>query len=555
MGKELQKLWKTEDYWAIWLGLGIVAIALAAYSAGSTIKGWAVSPGSWTDLGGLGADLAGHGLGYVIIFLLLGVVFTVSMSIMGRSVKEFIPGFFILFVGSLVIFELSANQFVKKTLHLGAPLLALIIGLIIGNIIKIPEWFKTSLRTEYYIKTGIVLLGATLPLTLIFSAGPIAFLQATIVSVCTWLAIFLAATKIFGLEKQFAAVLGAGGAVCGVSASIAVGGAVKARKDHIAIGIAIVSVWAIVMILILSVVVKMMVPVPITPGEAGAWTGTSEFADAAGFAVVAELSSVIESGAIRAADGTLLNPDDPINTFTLMKVIGRDIWIGIWCLILAVVSVVFWEKKDASQKAVGAGIIWERFPKFVLGFFVASIVMTSVSSEAPADWKGTASFQGTFKSHAEKITYDSDFSNYTVPASLADKVVVDLGQQRLEWVAGGKTMTIAQFETLKGAIVDEKGSEEYKSKIGAFKQLRFTSDWFESDLRKQVISPIKTLRSWAFVLCFLCIGLSTQFRELLTFGLKPFWAFTIGVLVNVPLGYFLSTVVFSKFWSNISSLM
>ncbi len=130
-----------------------------------------------------------------------------------------------------------------------------------------------------------------------------AFLQATIVSVTTWLTIYFAATRLFGLEKQFGAVLGAGGAVCGVSASIAVGGAVKAKKDHIAISIAVVSVWAIVMILILSVVLKFMVPAVISPGEAGAWTGTSEFADAAGFAVVAELSAVIERGGIVAASG------------------------------------------------------------------------------------------------------------------------------------------------------------------------------------------------------------------------------------------------------------
>lgn len=553
--REIEKLWKTEDYWAVWLGLGIVILALATYFAGSTIKGWAVTPGSWSDMGGLMSDLGSHFGGYVVIFLLFGIVFTISMAVMGRSVKEYIPGYIILFVGSTIVFYLAGNTFIKATLHLGAPLLALIIGLIIGNIIHIPEWFKTSLRTEYYIKTGIVLLGATLPLTLIFSAGPIAFVQATIVSVCTWLTIFLAATKIFGLEKQFGAVLGAGGAVCGVSASIAVGGAVKARKDHIAIGIAVVSVWAIVMILVLSVVVKFMVPTPISPGEAGAWVGTSEFADAAGFAVVAELSAVIESGAIRAADGTLMNPDDPINTFTLMKVIGRDIWIGIWCLILAVVSVVFWEKKDASQKAVGAGIIWERFPKFVLGFFAASIIMTGVSSEAPKDWVGTAKLADTYKTKAEKITYDADFSNYTIPQELRDKVTLNLEAGTISYANRGKTMTLAEYELLKRAISEPEGDPERKDKIGALKQMRFKSDWFESDLRSKVISPVKKLRSWAFVLCFLCIGLSTQFKELLTFGLKPFWAFTIGVIVNVPLGYFLSTVVFSRFWSNISEMM
>ena len=64
-------------------------------------------------------------------------------------------------------------------------------------------------------------------------------------------------------------------------------------------------------------------------------------------------------------------------------------------------------------------------------------------------------------------------------------------------------------------------------------------------------SPIKKPRSWAFVLCFLGIGLSTRFAELATFGLRPFWAFTIGVLVNVPLGYVLSTIVFSDYWARI----
>jgi len=294
-----------------------------------------------------------------------------------------------------------------------------------------------------------------------------------------------------------------------------------------------------------------MVPVPISPGEAGAWVGTSEFADAAGFAVVAELSAVIESGAIRGADGSVLNPDDPINTFTLMKVIGRDIWIGIWCLILAFVSVVKWEKGSESTGSVGVGVIWERFPKFVLGFFAASVIMTFVSSRPPADWVGRAPLVGTYKSSAEKIVYSADFSDYSVPPQLSDRVTIT--DEGLSYANGGQPMTLREFETLKSAIrVDDPNRHD---KLGAFKQLRFASEWFESDLQSKVISPVKNLRSWAFVLCFLCIGLSTRFADLLNFGLKPFWAFTIGVAVNVPLGYFLSTVVFSRFWSNISSLM
>ena len=63
-----------------------------------------------------------------------------------------------------------------------------------------------------------------------------------------------------------------------------------------------------------------------------------------------------------------------------------------------------------------------------------------------------------------------------------------------------------------------------------------------------IAAPIKTLRTWTFVFTFLCIGLTTRFRELAKFGMPPFWAFTVGVLVNVPLGYFLSTVVFADYW-------
>ena len=339
------KLLQTEDYWAVWLGLFVIAVTMVSFYSGSLfVKDIAITPGKWADFSGIAADLGKHWGAYLTIFLGFLAVFSLSMGIMSQNLKEYIPGFIIIFVGSLAIFYLASWEIMKKA-HLGAPLLALLVGLIISNIFKMPAWFQTSLRVEYYIKTGIVLLGATLPLTLIFKAGGIAFIQATIVSVCTWLTIYLAATKIFKLDNRFGAVLGAGGAVCGVSASIAVGGAVRAEKDHIAISIGVVSVWAIVMIFALAFLCRFIIPeggivadsspwYSISPGEAGAWIGTSEFADAAGFAVAAELATRFG--------------DIPIYAFTLMKVIGRDIWIGLWAFILSIVSVAFWERGENS---------------------------------------------------------------------------------------------------------------------------------------------------------------------------------------------------------------
>jgi len=96
-------------------------------------------------------------------------------------------------------------------------------------------------------------------------------MQATIVSVVTWLTIYLVATRVFKLDPQFGAVLGAGGAVCGVSASIAVGGAVKAKNEHISISIAVCTIWAIIMIFVLSFAFKQLVPQTVSP----AWRAPS----------------------------------------------------------------------------------------------------------------------------------------------------------------------------------------------------------------------------------------------------------------------------------------
>ena len=520
-GKNFEKLWKTEDWWSVWLGLGIVLLAIVALWMGTSIKGWAVLPGKLTDFSKVWTDLAKNAGGYLTIFLFFGVIFSVSMKIMGHKLNEFIPGFIILFVGSLIIFYLASWKLMQD-FNIEAPLLALIIGLIISNVVKIPGWMKVSLRTEYYIKTGIVLLGATLPLTLIIQAGPIAMMQATIVSVVTWLTIYLVATRVFKLDPQFGAVLGAGGAVCGVSASIAVGGAVKAKNEHISISIAVCTIWAIIMIFVLSFAFKQLVPQTVSPGVAGAIVGTSEFADAAGFAVAAEL-------------GTRFG-DAPIQTFTLMKVIGRDIWIGIWCLILAFVSVMFWEKDVGKKKqAVGAGIIWERFPKFVLGFLAASVIVSMII--APADYFGKTKWEGKFKGK----DYKADFSQFLVPPEFADRLKIDAEKKTLSFQG---TMTGEEQKTLTKLTAG-------KDQEMALGQLKANSNWFDSVLTPQVISPIKNLRSWAFVLCFLCIGLSTRFAEMLTFGMKPFWAFTAGVIVNVPLGIVLSTMVFVDYWNKI----
>jgi len=359
-----KELYLKEDWWAVWLGLGLVVFAIVLFQAGNTniIKALAINPGGlkWTSFAQLVNHFTQNAQLYLYQFLFWLVLFGVTAAIMGAKLKEFVPAFIFLYIGSLIMFAIagwaSATQF-----NLEAPLVALIIGLIIANVFRLPAWMDSAFRVEYFIKTGIVLLGATFPIALVLTAGPVAIVQATVISLVTCLVIYFLGTRVFGLDKRLAAVMGVGGAVCGVSASMAIAASVNAKKDHLYTSVTLVVMWALIMILVLPFLSRAL---DLPAVVAGAWIGTSEFADAAGFAAATTYGKMTG------------NEDAAIRSFTLMKVIGRDLWIGIWSVVFAGIATFVWEKGE-SGSVPDAREIWWRFPKFVIGFFAASILMSA----------------------------------------------------------------------------------------------------------------------------------------------------------------------------------
>ena len=437
-------LYLKEDWWAIWIGIGIMFIAVLLFSNGSTfLKSLAVNPGGlkWTSFGQLADHFSQQAGMYSLQFVTWLVVFGVTSRIMGAKLSQFIPSFIFLYVLSIAMFAVAGWANAAK-FNLEPPLVALIVGLILANFTRLPKWMDTAFRVEYFIKLGIVLLGATFPITLVLTAGPVAIGQATIISLVTCTTIYFLGTRVFGLDRKLSAVLGVGGSVCGVSASMAIAASVGAKKEHLYTSVTLVVGWALVMILVLPFISRAL---GLSAGVAGAWIGTSEFADAAGFAAASAYGKMAG------------NEDAAIKAFTLMKVIGRDMWIGIWSIVWALIATVVWEKKETGAK-LNPMEIWWRFPKFVIGFFAASLLMTLITSGYST----------------------ADFNNVVKPG---------------------------------------------------------------------LILPLVSLRTWAFIFCFLSIGLTTRFRDLSPVGWKAFSAFSIGVGVNVMLGYYMSVHVFSDFWS------
>jgi uncharacterized integral membrane protein (TIGR00698 family) len=390
-----------------------------------------------------------HGSQYAALFVLWAVAFGIGAAALGIKITRFLPAFLLVYLAAGALYFLGQwDQAAHYNLE--PPLVALGLGLLVSNTVGVPRWLEPGMRVEFYIKTGIVLLGAGLPLTLIAWAGPVAIVQAAIVSLATFGVIYFAAIRL-GLDRRLAATLGTGGAVCGVSGAIAVGGAVGAKKEEVSVAISLVVVWAIVMIFLLPLISRAM---GLSTGVAGAWIGTSEFADAAGLA-----AAQTYGGYAGNVPGIAGSPDAAVTAFTLMKVIGRDVWIGVWAFVLSLIATTRWERTGVQSKS-SATEIWNRFPKFVLGFLIASAVLTLV-------------------------TRGFDYAAY------------------------------------------------------------------KKEVVPALVAPLQAFRTWAFTFAFLSIGLTTRLREFASIGARPFYAFTIGVVVNVILGFVLSTQVFGAFWNRL----
>jgi uncharacterized membrane protein YadS len=442
-----RELFAKEDWWAVWIGLGLVIVAALLFANGASLKWLAVTPQKWSTLDQIGKQFGDNATRYLALFALWLVLFGIAIRALGLRLAEFIPAFIVVFIVSALIYALGAWDQASRY-NLEPPLVALALGLLVSNLLRLPAWLQSGLRVEFYVKTGIVLLGAGVPLILILWAGRLRSGKRQ--SSPRHVRRDLFSPRSSWPRPQARRGARHGRCVCGVSGSIAVAGAVGAKKEDAPIAITLVIFWAIVMIFLLPFVSKAL---GLSTGVAGAWIGTSEFADAAGLAAAQTYSGFAGQGGIT---GT---PEAAVQAFTLMKVIGRDVWIGVWALVLSIIATTRWESNGVTQRA-DAGEIWRRFPKFVIGFFIASALVTLA---------------------ARGLSYDA----------------------------------------------------------------------YKKTLTPELVAPLQGLRTWAFTFCFLSIGLTTRLRDLATAGARPFYAFTAGVIVNVILGYILSTIVFVDFWQKL----
>ena len=290
------------------------------------------------------------------LFLLFLFLFGLGSHIMGTPFLKFAKGFFFVFLFGVLSYFLAA-QSSMKTLGIGYAAWALILGLLTSNTIGTPSWAKGALKTEFYIKTGLVLLGAEVLLSKILAIGLPGIFVAWVVTPIVLITTYWFGQRILKIpSKTLNITISADMSVCGVSAAVATAAACNAKKEELTLAVGLSMMFTSVMMIVLPMVIK-AVGMPEVLG--GAWIG----------------GTIDATGAVVAA-GAFLG-DSALNVAATIKMI-QNILIGI----IAFGVAVYFSSKVEKQEGVkvGVGEIWRRFPKFILGFIGASILFSLIYS-------------------------------------------------------------------------------------------------------------------------------------------------------------------------------
>jgi uncharacterized integral membrane protein (TIGR00698 family) len=261
----------------------------------------------------------------------------------------------------VVLIAVASNQIEKipiiKYYGIEFVVWAVLIGIMIGNM-GLPEALKKSFRNELFIKVGLVLLGASINFTTLMAVGIRGLLQAVVIVSSVLLFALLLGLRL-GLDKRLSAVLATGVSVCGVSAAIAAAGAVLAKKEHLTYVVTMVVAFAVPLMFIQPTIARLL---QLPDAVAGAWIGGN-----------------IDTTAVVVAAGSLYS-QEALKVASVVKM-SQNALIGLVAFLLSLYYALYVEKHGDLSSAEAPRrpspiMIWERFPKFVLGFILVSILST-----------------------------------------------------------------------------------------------------------------------------------------------------------------------------------
>jgi uncharacterized membrane protein YadS len=398
---EAQKTGISEDWLSLWLGLFIFVLGLGTFF-GVELLGWGIKTSVWTDITKALSPISGNLKGMpgltslLLTYLFMLVIMEIGAIAMGVNVGRFMLGFTLVFwigyacwlaghyayIASTDAAKSGIGWSLKLTGEAGF-IVALLVGLIVGNFFpKLAGTLKEATRPELYIKTAIVIMGAGLGVkaaeaaglaSAVLFRGLCAIIEAYLIY---WAVVYFVARKYFKFSREWAAPLASGISICGVSAAIATGGAIRARPVVPIMVSSLVVIFAVVELIFLPFIAQAFLWTE--PMVAGAWMALAVKTDGAAVASGAIVDSLIRAKAL-AMTGVNYKEGWMLMTATTVKVF-IDVFIGVWAFILAIIWCAKIECVGGRIKAIE---IWERFPKFVIGYVVTFLIMLLACLAAP----------------------------------------------------------------------------------------------------------------------------------------------------------------------------
>lgn len=337
----------SEDWLAVLVGLILLGAVLCGWKVALPVFEWS----SLSDMSAIisARNVSAMMLTSIVLVMLGGLALIPSI---GRKCLPFWGGATVVFLLAWTSQALAANAGIKA-LGLEYVLFALGLGLLCSHFLTLPDWLMVAVRTEFYIKIGIVLLGAGMLFGDLLKAGMPGIIQAVLVIPIVWYLTFWLA-RLLKVDDEFGVMLSSAVSICGVSAAIAACGAIQGDKKKLSYVTSVVLLCAIPMMILMPWMVKWM---GLSEEVGGAWMG----------------GTLDTSGSVLAA--TEMLGETASRTGTVVK-LSQNVLIG-----FAAFAISFWwalrdRKLGEARGKIGFGVIWERFPKFVLGFIAASMVFS-----------------------------------------------------------------------------------------------------------------------------------------------------------------------------------
>jgi uncharacterized integral membrane protein (TIGR00698 family) len=338
----------TEDWAVVMLGFAVIMVLVAGFLVPVPQFGWK----SFDEL--LTIVFSTDNLVNILLqFIFVFVAAVAATFLIGKPIKSAVLVFPVVYVLTLIALILAGNNEIKA-LNLEAVIFSLAVGLLIGNLFHLPEWFRAALSTELFVKIGLVLLGTGIIFGDILKAGYLGLIQALVVVVSVWYFAYWLCRKL-KIDDELTMMISSAVSICGVSAAIATAGAIKGDPKKLSYVISLVLVTAIPMMIIMPLIASTF---GFKEEVTGAWLG----------------GSIDTTGAV-VASGTLVG-DTALKVSTIVK-FSQNVLLGLAAFAIS----VYWTytKKDGdkpNEPKPGLGVIWDRFPKFIIGFILASILFS-----------------------------------------------------------------------------------------------------------------------------------------------------------------------------------